>query len=452
MSFRSKGLVLAMEEEGLIPAESEGIAAEPEIVPAEVEQEIAEVQEEGGEVEDLNTAIEEAVEDVGTLEDTADVLEESVDEGGEGIDEAGAEIAEIAVESLCRRLGIKKKVMPALEGFKSSNSRVTATRVALEGFKDVIARAWAAIKSAFASLWTKIKAFLDSVLNANTKLKAAAEAAKKQVEGIKGKTAAAAEFENGSVAAAFGFEGKASGEVAVKVLAKSTEYLSDFSAAGEGFESAMKVVGELVTMFGNVAGSQNQSLNINEKLQEELAKAINAIANSVKGNAVVADGAYTFGPFVGGKTVVMTLKAEGGKVVATFADGQEGKASEGKTVATLSADEAMKVLDGVLALADAGEKLKAKKDYVSKFEKTANATIDAAIKSAGKLEGVDKMPEGVKAAFDSCKSATAAFGNSYGKLSTKVPGLAVQGGKLALNYVAASLKQYKEEKAAAKAE
>ena len=207
MSFRSKGLVLAMEEEGLIPVETPEVPeAEPEIVPAEVEQEIAEVQEEGGEVEDLNTAIEEAVEDVGTLEDTADVLEESVAEGGEGIDEAGAEIAEIAVESLCRRLGIKKKVMPAMEGFASANSRVTATRVALEGFKDTIARAWAAIKSAFATLWTKIKAFLDSVLNANTKLKNAAEAAKKQVEGVKGKTAAAAEFEKEVMPSSWCFE------------------------------------------------------------------------------------------------------------------------------------------------------------------------------------------------------------------------------------------------------
>jgi hypothetical protein len=448
MSFRSKGLVLAMEEEGLLPVETPEVAvAEPEIVPAEVEQEIAEVQQEGGEVEDLNTAIEEAVEDAETLEDTADVLEESVAEGGEGVDEAGAEIAEIAVESLCRRLGIKKKVMPALEGFKSANSRVVSTRIALEGFKDVIGRAWAAIKSAFATLWTKITAFLDSVLNANTKLKAAAEAAKKQVEGIKGKTAPA-EFENGAVATAFGFEGKASAESTLKVLNKSSEIFGDLAGAGESFEAAMKTIGELVTTFGTVAASQNQSLDVNEKLQAELTKAVNEIVNAFKGNAVVVDGAYTFGPFVGGKTIVMTLKADGGKVGASFTEGQVGKASEDKKVATLSAEDADKVLDGVLGLAAAGEKLKAKKDYVAKFEKTANETIEKAIKSAGKLEGVDKLPEGMKVAFDACKGATASFGNSYGKLSTKVPALAVQGGKLALNYVAASLKQYKEEKAA----
>lgn len=449
MSFRSKGLVLAMEEEGLLPVDApEVVEAEPEVVPAEVEQEIAEVQEEGGEVEELNTAIEEAVEDAETLEETAEVMEASVQDGGDGLDEAGAEIAEIAVESLCRRLGIKKKVMPAMEGFKSSNSRVTATRVALEGLGDVIVRAWEAIKSAFATLWVKIKAFLDSVLNANTKLKNAAEGAMKQVDGLKEKKAPT-EFENGSIAGAFGFEGKATAESAMKVLDKSSELYGDLALVGGGFEEAMKVIGELVASFGAVAASQNQSLDVNQKLQDELAKSIAAVADTVKGNAVVADGVYTFGPFVGGKTVVMTLKTEGGKVVASFGEGKEGKESDSKVVATLSPEDMTKVLEGVVKLADAGEKLKAKKDFVAKFEKTANSAIESAIKAAGKLEGVDKMPEGMKVAFDSCKSATAAFGNSYGKLSTKVPALAVQGGKLALNYVAASMKQYKEEKAAA---
>lgn len=454
MSFRSKGLVLAMEEEGLIAAEPEVGAAEPEVVPAEVEQEIAEVQQEGGEAEDLNTAIEEAVEDAETIERTADVMEESVADGGEGIDEAGAEIAEIAVESLCRRLGITKKVMPALEGFKSANTRVTATRVAIEGFKDQAATAWAAVRAAFAKLWEKIKAFIDRVLVAMVGLKTAVTAGKKRLETLKDQEFKP-EFENASIAAAFGFNGKANYQAVETVLKKSIEYMSDFAETGAKFEAAMQTVGTVTEKISQMASGSNQSVDINKEVQSELTKAVDSIVSAVKAQGSSSDGDYSYGPFVGGKTLVFTLSSGEGKAGVKISEGQSGKAPDSKSVPTLSIESMNKTLDFVTKVAEAAEKMKAKKDIITKFEKAANSTIDRAIKAAGKLDGNKELPEGAKVAFDTCRAAAASFGNSYGAIASKIPSLSIGGAKLALNYVAASTQQYgakKEEKPADKAE
>lgn len=439
MGFRNKGLVLAMEEEGLLP-EEEVVETEPEIVPAEVEQEVAEVQEEGTEVDDLNTAIEEAIADAETVEDTTEVMEDSVDEGGEGIDEAGAQIAEIAVESLCRRLGIHKKVMPALESFKSPSSRVTATRVAIEGWKDVAKKAWEAIKLAFAKMWENLIAFMENLFNVNERIKKAAEEGLGKIKAMDGKTPAAQEFESASIAAAFGFATKASGETTVKILETGSKAMRDFIDCANYFEGCMKSIGEMVGTFKAVSGSQNQSGEINTKLQAELTKAVKGISDTL--DFKDDDGEQLIGVFVGGKTLTAII-SDGGNSLSVGEDQAGG--SDSKVVATLKQDEAKKILEAVIASCNAGIELKSKKALFMNFKKTADDTISKAIVAAGKMEGADDEADETKKAFEKCRKATTAFGNSFARLGQKVPTLAIKGSKMALNYVEASLKQYKAE-------
>lgn len=451
MKIGNRGLVFAMEEEQLIESTpAEVTAVEPEIVPTEVEQEVSDVVVDGGEADELNAAIEEAVEDVGELESVGDTLEQTVEEGGEGVAPEAAEIAEIAVESLARRLGIRSaKPIPAMESFGSTNSRVSATRIAVEGIKEMAVKAWEAIKVAFKSLWEKVKAFLDRIFNVNTRLKAAAEAALKRVSELGDKKAAAADFENSNIARAFNIDGKTGAQVAESILANHTLVLSGLVELGVALESAMKSIGEAVASAK--AAKESTSKEVNEEIgltiRDELTKTAQKLKGLVQtgGDKVERMEPLAFNTTM---TIVTVASAEGSQGFVHVQEGQVTTKEPAKKVPTLTADEMKKVLEAVIGLAAENEKLKAKKDFTVKFEATANKVIAQAISAAGKLEGNEEFAATMKFRLQYARRATADLGNVFGKLGTKVPGLSVQAAKAGLNYVDASLKQYKAEKAA----
>lgn len=447
MKIGKRGLVLAMEEEALIDATpAEVTAVEPEIVPAEVEQEVAETVVEGGEAEDLNAAIEEAVEDVTDLEDVGDTMEETVEEGGEGVSPEAAEIAEIAVESLARRLGIRSaKPLPALESFGSTNSRVSATRIAVENIGEMVVKAWEAIKTAFKSLWAKVAAFIDRIFNVNTRLKASAEAALKRVGELKDKKAAAADFESANIARAFNMNGKASGQTAVAILANQTLWTSTLYEIATGLEGALTSIGGVIESAKLAKGADNKDVKqeiigaIRQGIYSGGAKAKEVVKGS--GETVKATEALAFNHVF---AIVVQEGSEANTGFVTLQESQGTSKEADKKVPTLSAEEMKKVLEGVIGLVAENDKLKAKKDFVTKFQASADKLIGKAIAAAGKLDGGDETTEYLKHAMNYARRGTSDIGNTYGKLATKVPGLSVQAAKAGLNYVDASLKQYKD--------
>ena len=141
------------------------------------ETEIAEAGEAGAEMGDQIETIDEAHDDQDTLGAISEVLEDSVEDGG--VDQATARVAEIAVESIYKRLGVKKKAMPSMESFGSRSSRVRATQIAIEGIGEVLSKIWEAIKNAFNQLWTWMKNVWKSLFDASFKLE---ERAKKLMD------------------------------------------------------------------------------------------------------------------------------------------------------------------------------------------------------------------------------------------------------------------------------
>lgn len=156
MSIRSKGLVFAMEEGEVVDEVSK-------VELTEVADATAEVAEQGGEVDDHVEALSDGVDNIEEMTSVQDVLQKSVD-SGEGVSEDAAEIAEIAVEAICARLGIKKqRTVPSLEAFGSKSSRLVATKFAIESIGEKIDQAWKAVKAFFAKVWAQIKAFFKTV-------------------------------------------------------------------------------------------------------------------------------------------------------------------------------------------------------------------------------------------------------------------------------------------------
>lgn len=99
--------------------------------------------------------------DLDTMSRIAGTLHDSLDEGGVG--ESAAKMAEIAVESIYRRLQIPRPTLlvPSMEHFASHHSRKAATRIALEGIirsiVDFLVRLKDVVFTYFQEAWVVIK-------------------------------------------------------------------------------------------------------------------------------------------------------------------------------------------------------------------------------------------------------------------------------------------------------
>jgi hypothetical protein len=216
----SKGLVIAMEDE--MPVE-EVSGDEVEEALDDVDQLVEETSDVADDVTDLADATDATETDMSTLEEIKEVMEESV-EKGEGLDETAAKIAEVAIESIYDRIGIKltTSVVPAMESFGSKNTRLAATNIAIEGITDSLKTAWAAVISAIKRAKDYIVEWFKKFFTSNGKLK---EVTKKMETSIK-----ESDFDKKvkvtmkDVAETFNIEGKASADT-VKVVLQASNAL-----------------------------------------------------------------------------------------------------------------------------------------------------------------------------------------------------------------------------------
>lgn len=232
MSFRHKGLVAAMEDD------QDTGGGPVEMVPettAQVEADSAELTEDSNELEDVVVAAEEAEADAAALGDIAGVMEESVQEG-EGLDETAAQITEVAVESICARLGVRRysRTIPSMESFGSRSSRVSATRIAMEGIGDIIKKIWDAIVSAAKRVWEFIRGIAGKITKSRDSLLKHLEDLEEKVVKLSSGAKMKEKKISGGFAKVFTFEKKSNLDTATKILVCS----------GGAIPSAKKMVAE----------------------------------------------------------------------------------------------------------------------------------------------------------------------------------------------------------------
>ena len=176
MSFSNrfgKGLLASLESE-------EEVVDAVDVVDAEdadnVEGAMAEVAEVETEISDTSDAIEQGAQDAEALDAIADTVEETEQEGG--ADPVVAQVAEVAVEAIYRRLGLTSKPIASLESFGDKATRIEATRLAVEGWRETAKTIWEAI----VKLFNRIK---DAVINFFTSLFVASERTLKRAKSLK---------------------------------------------------------------------------------------------------------------------------------------------------------------------------------------------------------------------------------------------------------------------------
>jgi hypothetical protein len=427
--------------------EPEVVEEPSEEVPAEVEAGAADVEAGSTEVEDGLGEIETAGEDTAAIGEIADVVERSVTpdengEGGEGLSPEAAEIAEIAVERLRERIGLKKSTTGklSLEAFGSASNRVTASNMALEGFKEYVSKAWEAIKKAWNFVIGKIIELWKRIFDANTKVAAAAKSLGAAADKAKGKSASEVAFDNANIAGAFaGSSSEAKAADVESVLKTHGEQIDKALAFAVEVESTLKgFEGVLDKVKAQKKDDQAQIID-NKGIQEELTKLVEKLAANGKS-------AFKSGTAVGlidnGSFEVDFTAGEGttaGYIKASF----KSNPSKATKVKTLTPEEAASVAKAVEELSKKVGQLQAKKSLLSGAQKAIDSLISKAVSEAGSLEGNEGGAKELKATMEAAKQYTSQIGQVYGQVATVLPKLSIRAEKLALDYVSASLGKYK---------
>jgi hypothetical protein len=172
----------------------EGGGGEEVIVEGEVNATAPEA-EAMAEVESAEAEVIETDEAVGEAEATAEVVdevrehvEEAVETEG-GVSEPEARALDVAVEHMLVTLGVarsKAKVFPAMEGFKQKETRVQATKVALESISGKLQALWKAIIANIQRVFEICAAFVKALINGSKQVELRAKLVMKMAAKKKG--------------------------------------------------------------------------------------------------------------------------------------------------------------------------------------------------------------------------------------------------------------------------
>lgn len=394
----ARGIFAALEEEELV------IEDNSEVDQLEADVEVAEISEDQSEIDSDSDTIDNALDDVVELEQVAEVMEDSI-EKEEGLDEDAAEMAQIATESICRRLGYtpRKAIIPALESFGGSSTRLEATKIALEETNLTIQKAWEAIKNFFRNIWETIKGFLARMFDANVKLANRVKAVEQSLD---------AAVKDGLVVK----EGKDN----IKV----DKFAKIFNA---------KTVGELTknipVILGNHIAATKEAGVVNDKIAKIVAeglKGAEAAAGAASGGwlgLVKGLSALTKKVYVNGITLVVD---ENG--VVSMVDSKVTTAKGDTKVVPLAS------LKGVVENVADLQKIIA--DSKEGYEK-AGTTVNNILAQMDKLSDKDNK-EKVTEAIKNLKGVQKVLILA----NTKLPSLAIKAGNGALNYVTANIGAY----------
>lgn len=439
--FKSRTGLLSMEDadvvEGALPEEAAEAVAEV----TEVNDAVAEDVAEGAAIAADTVDLEDAIEEIQGLETIAEGVEEKV-ESGEGLSEDAGELLEVAVESACRRLGIKRSSRLSKENY-ATGSKLAASRLSLEGIKETIVKAWEAVKNFFKGMWVRIKEFFARIFTNLPKLRKQVIAMRDRAYQIKGTTKASDKIKTS--AAQFSVEGKANKDTASAILKNYYQFLK---ALPEAFDAFGKGVTDAAAA---VKGTKSVDFTA---LSNALIAPLGKMDVSRTGKKPAENGDQRFegdmyGPLLGGQALFVgksyhkDAKKEDKAEAAPYMDLVDVKQTVASDIEALDAKNVQALADACLMVLDAAEEVDRKK---SKVEAALNSGVKAAeevIKSAQvALEDKADASEARKNLSDARTWVTKA-GSLANRMVVMAPSMGAQAVKAALAYGNASLSNLK---------
>ena len=413
-------IVLAMESENQIDEHTDVNGAEVANAATEVEVATTELGETESEVEDYSEGIDTSIDAAGELDEVHDQLAETV-ESGEGVSEETAKMAEIAVEAICAKVGIsarQARVVPAMESFGSTNSRLTATKLAMEGIKEQTVRIWKAVKEAAIYVWNMVKKFFANMTDSRKKMENYIGKLKTNVSKATGE----AKQKTLKVGAkSFSIGGQANPETAMKIVKMSGElgYVAE--------EAAAQIADHTKTSLDGVPGKGGA-----KDMFSTLGKSTGDASGSYTGLTTKA-----YGNFVNGRAIIVA-DAEGGAGLPKLAIEVVEK-TFAKEIEAPNKAQITQILDLASVTLKSLVEFDKTSKIIEKINKDCVAFTDKMIKNQNKI---DKAGGGEPDEKDDKTSAQEVkkINNMIAKIGTAIPSLMFGAVKAAADYANAGLK------------
>lgn len=424
----------ALENEDLEVVDGTELSAQDVIEAADAEQE-AEVD--AAEVDELATAIEDAEVAADNLEDVAEVLEEGV-ESGEGVSEETAQAAEIAVEACLNMLGTSHRessIMPSLESWGSGHSRLSATKIALEGITDTVKKIWERIVKFVKDIWQKVSDFFVKFFDNTDRLIKNATKLKQEIANKKDYKVKEKEIDNKGASKNFNAgQGNADGKTVIEVVKTHSAIARGSKGLISGITGTFNAVKDMIN------GNDGVQEGIGSKLEDMVRAAVSAIGQVETTSVQNVTYISLKGTLAGGKKMSFTVDYYNTPSVPAISGPVKKKAPKlgyvvtevkkpaEKKAKTLTPDEASQVIESVIELGKATASFKEAQASMKEIVNTTSKIADAVLKS------VDEHGSQTEA-----RTWVTSTSNSISRFVTMTPAWNVAVGNAALNYVKSSV-------------
>lgn len=252
---------VAEQSDEVLESEVTGDEGESEELIDEVAEELLEVNDAAEEVDDLDDQVDEMEEAAEGLESIALAMENTLKFGGMSAETAA--FANIATESYMNRLGIRD-VMPSLESFGGSGSRMLQTQTSIESIQEKGAQVWAAIVQFLKKIAEVGKGFVKALVSRKERIKQRVAALREKVK--------SAEFKTGD-------------------LELSQKDLSGLSVGGRVSTNVAKDIADFEKAFSEVA---NNRLNSGDSSFGMVIQVVEETVRSVSDNSSAEEIAAAF--------------------------------------------------------------------------------------------------------------------------------------------------------------
>lgn len=222
-----------------------------EVLEASPDSELAEVGELAAEMEDIEAAIDGGLETADTLEQSADKVEESIEDGG--LPPVAAEAMNLMLSHIQRDWGMPNaKAGFALENFGSKQTRIAATKVAMEEMRKTAGNLVAGAKKTFEKIVEWVKKFFAKLFDGAVRLE---ETAKK----VAAQAKASDKETTGKIKVAKELLPKNEKSIeSGKLIGIVSKYASvSLDGTAEGFKAVVKAAGDVTDFEAFIATSRD---------------------------------------------------------------------------------------------------------------------------------------------------------------------------------------------------
>lgn len=454
------GIIAAMEEiqnDDLGAASLEQAADQA----AAVGEDRADVAEAAGEIGTDVADIEQASADVEELSEIGEVAEASI-ESGEGLSEQAAEVATIAIERIHNRLGFRgqQRIVPAVEAFGHTNTRLATTKLVVENISDTIKSVWEAIKAMAKRIWDKIVMFFKKIFGSAKSLRDHIENLKKRAQAISSDAKMKEKELTGGLVKKISVKKKADLDSYSTIvgnslnLAKASNAVSAVSAAiasdVSSLTAALQASGVTEANVKSFASAMDTSFDKVKSVVGAIATvAKTGVGVKSKGKANKAGDitfTETYGPFANGQVIVAegsrrNFKVGSGTVTYTTVsltfDSLDDKEVAEKAK-TLNKGEISQCLDLATKACAAVEDMEKNQKEIQKIIDESQKSAENVLKAASKtIESTGKSDDRV--AMNEAREAISTVFGLVNQLGQRIPASLMNAAYAGADYASASI-------------